>query len=318
MNPAPRHYFYAIMKKNRLSQHCGGIEAGGTKFVCAVGSGPQDLRNEVRFPTTTPEETLDRAVAYFREQRRGQPLTAIGIGSFGPVDARRGSPTFGYITTTPKPGWANTDFAGRLERALGLPVYFDTDTNAAALGEHTWGAARNLHDFLYLTVGTGIGGGAMTNGLLLHGFNHIEAGHIRVPHDRERDPFPGNCPFHGDCLEGLASGPALEERWNRRAETLPPEHPAWELEAEYLAHAAVNFLLTLAPQRIIMGGGVMEQRQLFPLIRQKVSRLLNNYLQLPEIAAHLDQYIVPPELGNRAGILGAIALAQKGGNGGER
>lgn len=306
------------MKKKPLSPRCGGIEAGGSKFVCAVGSGPQDLRNEVRFPTAAPEETLDRAVAYFREQHRERPLTAIGVGSFGPVDARRGSPTFGYITTTPKPGWANTDFAGRLERALGLPVYFDTDVNAAAFGEHTWGAARNLHDFLYLTVGTGVGGGAMANGRLLHGFNHIEAGHIRVPHDRDRDPFPGNCPFHGDCLEGLASGPALEQRWGCRAETLPPEHPAWELEAEYLAHAAVNFLLTLAPQRIILGGGVMEQRQLFPLIRQKVSRLLNNYIPLPEIAAHLDQYIVPPELGNRAGILGAIALAQKGGNGGER
>lgn len=300
------------MKKNTLTRCYGGVEAGGSKFVCAIGSGPQDLRHEIRFPTTTPEETLERVIAYFREQCRQQPLSAIGVGSFGPVDARRGSPTFGYITSTPKPGWANTDFAGALERALELPVYFDTDVNAAALGEHTWGVARKLQDFLYLTVGTGIGGGVVANGRLLHGFNHIEPGHIRIPHDRKRDPFPGNCPFHGDCLEGLACGPALEQRWGRRPESLPPEHPAWELEAEYLAHAAVNFLLTLAPQRIIIGGGVMEQRQLFPLLRQKVSRLLNHYLQLPEILEQLDQYIVPPQLGNRAGILGAIALAKKG------
>ncbi len=290
----------------------GGIEAGGTKFVCAVGSGPEDLRGETRFPTTTPEETLNRAIAFFRQQQAtlDEPLTAIGVAAFGPLDPDPDSPTFGFITTTPKPGWANTDFAGVIRRALRLPGGFDTDGNGAALAEQRWGAAPGLDPFVYLTIGTGIGGGGMAAGRLLHGLLHPEMGHLRVPHDRQADPFPGSCPFHGDCLEGLASGPALEQRWGRQAETLPPDHPAWALEARYLALGLVNIILTLAPQRIILGGGVMQQPLLFPLVRREVQKLLNGYIHAPEILERIDNYIVPPALGNRAGVLGAIALAQ--------
>lgn len=288
----------------------GGIEAGGTKFVCAVGTDPNDLRAETRFPTTTPEETIGQAIAFFEEQARQEPLAAIGISSFGPVDPNPNSPTFGYITTTPKPGWAHTDFAGFIGRALGVPVGFDTDVNGAALGEHRWGAAQGLDTFIYLTIGTGLGGGGMVNGKLIHGLIHPEMGHIRPPRHPD-DDYPGACPFHGDCFEGMAAGPALEGRWGQRGETLPIDHPAWEIEAHYLAMGLVNFICTLSPQRIIMGGGVMEQTQLFPLIRQKVQALLNGYVQSPSILEQIDEYIVPPGLGKRAGVLGAIALAQQ-------
>jgi fructokinase len=287
----------------------GGIEAGGTKFVCAVGTGPDNLRAEVRFPTTTPEETFGRAIQFFQQQEK-ESLTAIGIASFGPVDLNPDSPTFGYITDTPKPGWAHTDFAGRIRRALGVPVGFDTDVNVAALGEYRWGAAQGLDTFIYLTIGTGIGGGGMVNGKLIHGLVHPEMGHIRIPHDRGRDPYPGSCPYHGDCLEGLAAGPALEERWGQRGEALPADHPAWPLEADYLAFGLVNIICVLSPQRIIIGGGVMQQPQLFPLVRQRVQELLNNYLPVPAILDHIDDYIVPPGLGDRAGVLGAMALAE--------
>lgn len=286
----------------------GGIEAGGTKFVCAVGAGPDDVRAQVRFPTTTPAETIGQAVAFFRQRR---PLASIGIGSFGPLDPDPASPAFGRITSTPKPGWAHTDVVGMIRQALNIPVGFDTDVNVAALGEHRWGAARGLSTFIYLTIGTGIGGGGMMNGRLMHGLIHPEMGHIRIPHDREADPFDGACPYHGDCLEGLAAGPALEQRWGQLPETLPADHPVWELEAHYLALALTNFICTLSPQRIVMGGGVMEQAQLFPLIRQKVQQLLSGYVQAPQILEEIDGYIVPPVLGRRAGVLGAIALAQQ-------
>lgn len=286
----------------------GGIEAGGTKFVCAVGSGPADLCAEVRFATTSPEETIARAIEFFR--RQPEPLAAAGIASFGPLDPDPASPTFGYVTTTPKPGWAHTDFAGAIGRALGVPVGFDTDVNGAALGEHRWGAAQGLDTFIYLTIGTGIGGGGMANGKLLHGLMHPEMGHIRVPHDPQRDPFPGCCPYHGDCLEGLAAGPALEQRWGQRGEALPADHPAWALEAHYLALGLVSYICTLSPQRIIVGGGIMEQPQLLPLVRRKVQELLNDYVQVPQVTERIDEYIVRPALGSRAGVLGAIALAQ--------
>jgi len=286
----------------------GGIEAGGTKFVCAVGTGPDDLWAEVRFPSTTPEETIGQAIQFFQQQK--EPLAAIGIASFGPLDPNPDSPTFGYITTTPKPGWAHTDLAGPIRRALGVPVGFDTDVNVAALGEHRWGAAQGLDTFIYLTVGTGIGGGGMVNGKLIHGLMHPEMGHIRIPHDRDRDPYTGFCPYHGDCLEGLAAGPALEGRWGQRGETLPADHPAWLLEADYLAFGLVNIICILSPQRIILGGGVMQQRQLFPLVRRRVRELLNGYIPVPAILDQIDDYIVPPGLGDRSGVLGAIALAQ--------
>jgi fructokinase len=188
----------------------GGIESGGTKWQCAVGTGPDDVRAAVTIPTTSPEETIARTVEFFRQSG---PVAAIGIGSFGPIDRRPGSPTWGHVTTTPKPGWAHVDLAGEIGRRLALPVAFDTDVNAAALGEHRWGAARGLDTFCYITVGTGIGGGAVVGGRLLHGLLHPEFGHLRIPHDLEEDPFAGSCPYHGDCWEGLASGTALEGRW---------------------------------------------------------------------------------------------------------
>jgi len=290
----------------------GGIEAGGTKFVCAVGSGPDDIVDEIRFPTTAPKETIGQAIEFFRGVvAGGATLRAVGIAAFGPVDPNPRSPTWGYITSTPKAGWGNTDFAGVVRSALGVPAGFDTDVNGAALGEGTWGAAQGLDTFVYLTVGTGIGGGTMVEGRLLHGLMHTEMGHIRLPHDFDIDPFPGNCPFHDDCFEGLANGPAMEARWGQRAETLPSDHPAWALEAHYLGLACANFVVTLCPQRIILGGGVMQQAHLFPLIRREVQTLLNGYVQVPEILHDIDAYIVPPGLGNRAGVLGAIALAMQ-------
>jgi len=289
----------------------GGIEAGGTKFLCAVGTGPDDVRAEVRFPTTTPDETIGRTVDFFAGQAKGAELAAIGIGSFGPVDPDPASTTFGFITTTPKPGWQDVDFAGAVARALDVPVGLDTDVNVAALGEHRWGAARDLHTFIYLTVGTGIGGGGLVGGKPMHGLVHPEMGHVRVPHDWEVDAFPGSCPFHGDCLEGLASGPALAQRWGQPAETLPPDHGAWPLEARYLALAVVSYICILSPQRVILGGGVMDRQQLFALVRADVQDLLNGYIKSPAITEHIDSYIVPPGLKQRAGVLGAIALAEQ-------
>ena len=284
----------------------GGIEAGGTKFVCAVGTNPEDLGNVKRIPTTTPAETLGQVINFFREQKG---LSAVGIATFGPVDLNHNSPTYGYITTTPKPGWAFADLAGVVGRALNVPVGFDTDVNGAGLGENQWGAAQGLDNFIYLTIGTGIGGGGMVNGKLMHGMVHPEMGHIRLPHDKKADPYHGHCPFHGDCFEGLASGPALQERWGQLAETLPDNHPGWAIEAHYLSLAVNDFVCTLSPQKVILGGGVMEQPQLFPMIRQNVQKLLNGYVQSQEILKDIDSYIVPPKLGKRAGILGAIALA---------
>jgi fructokinase len=285
----------------------GGLEAGGTKWVCAIGTGPDDIRATTRLATTTPQGTLARAVAFFTPYR--DRLAGLGIGSFGPLDLQPASPTFGWITSTPKPGWAQTDLVGVLHQALEVPIALDTDVNAAAFGEFHWGAAYGLDTFLYMTVGTGLGGGAMVNGRLLHGLLHPEMGHLRIPHDWQADAFAGTCPYHGDCLEGLAAGPALAARWSQAGETLLDDHPAWALEAHYLALGLVAVICTLMPQRIIMGGGVMQQSQLFPLIQHEVQQLLNGYIQAPALASHIESYIVPPALGERAGVLGALALA---------
>jgi fructokinase len=290
----------------------GGIEAGGTKFICAVGTSPEDIRAEIRFPTSQPAETLPKAIEFFKEQeKKFGRLSSVGIASFGPVDPDPNSPLFGYATSTPKPGWANTDIVGPVQKALDLPVGFDTDVNGAALGEWRWGAAQGLNTFVYLTIGTGIGGGAMVNGEPVHGMLHPEMGHILVPHDWQADPFPGVCPYHGDCLEGLATGPSVEKRWGQRGETLPVDHPAWQLEAHYIALAVVNYILVLSPQRVILGGGVMQQMQLFPPIRAEVQKLLNGYVRTPQILEKTDEYIVAPGLGGRAGVMGAIALAYR-------
>jgi len=287
----------------------GAIEAGGSKFVCGVGNGPEDVKT-IQIPTTSPEATTTSAIGFLR-QCGSTELQAVGIGSFGPIDLHRGSPTFGHITTTPKAGWENYDLAGAVREALRLPVGFDTDVNAAALGEARWGAAQGLSDFIYATIGTGIGGGAMVHGRVLHGLVHPEMGHIRIPHDWEKDPYPGCCPFHGDCLEGLASGPAIEARWGVPAPDLPADHPGWALEAHYLALALVNWVCTLSPQRILLGGGVMRHSPLFEMIRREFALLLQGYIRAGELTQRLDQYVIPPQLGNRAGVLGALVLAQQ-------
>jgi fructokinase len=287
----------------------GAIEAGGTKFICAVGSDPADLVI-AQLPTISPEITTGQAIDFLQKNSQGR-LQAVGIGSFGPVDLSPSSPTFGYITSTPKTSWQHFDFVGAVRRALDVPIGFDTDVNAAALGEGRWGAAQCISDFVYLTVGTGIGGGVVVNGEILHGLVHPEMGHIRIPHDRQRDPYPGCCPFHNDCLEGLASGPAIQKRWGKAGPDLPKEHPAWTLEAHYLALGLANWVCTLSPQRIVLGGGVMQQHWLFPSIRSELIRLLNGYVQSRELTENLDHYVVPAKLGNRAGIAGAVVLAQQ-------
>lgn len=277
----------------------GGIEAGGSKWECAIGAGPDDLRATETIATTTPAETIERVITFFD---RGGPIAAVGIGSFGPIDPHPESATWGYITSTPKPGWAHTDVAGEIGRRLGVPVAFDTDVNAAALGEHRWGAAQGHDTFSYITVGTGIGGGGMVGGNLMHGLVHPEVGHLRIPHDRDRDPFGGVCPFHGDCLEGLASGRAIEARWGRPPDELNGDRSVWELQAHYLALGLVAVICVLSPERILLGGGVMREPTLLPLIQAQVARLMNGYQESARIML--------PALAPRSGVLGAIALAE--------
>ncbi|MEL7626607.1 MAG: ROK family protein [Anaerolineaceae bacterium] len=289
----------------------GSIEGGGTKFVCAVIDQENQILVENRIPTTTPAQTLGACLDFFKQQGALLGgLTALGIACFGPLAARRGSPDYGQILATPKPGWAFTDVAGFFEQGLGIPVGFDTDVNGAALAESFWGAGQGLSDVVYFTIGTGIGGGAMVNGQLLHGLMHPEMGHTRIPRIAGDESFAGNCPFHGDCFEGLASGPAMKARWGVPAETLEPGHPAWELEAGYIALAMQGVVCTLAPQRIILGGGVMNADFMFPMIRQKTLEYLNGYIHVPEILERIDEYIVPPGLGIRSGILGGKALGE--------
>jgi fructokinase len=290
----------------------GSIEAGGTKFNCIVASGPDDIRAETRISTTTPAETLGQVVDFFQSfcSSSKEKLAAVGIACFGPLDLDLTSPTYGFITTTPKPGWAMIDVAAFIQRTLQAPVAIDTDVNAAAVGEGVWGAAQGLSDFIYFTIGTGIGGGPVSHGKPIHGLIHPEMGHIRMPHDWIADPYQGYCSYHGDCFEGLASGPAIKERWGQSAETLPLSHPGWDLEAQYIAQAMQTFICALSPQRIILGGGVMQQGHLFPIIHRKVLSYLKGYLQSSSIIDHIDSYIVPPGLGNRAGVLGGLALAQ--------
>lgn len=285
----------------------GCIEAGGTKFVCGVGTGPDDLRLG-SFPTSSPAATIETVGSFFRDNVT-EGLSAVGIGSFGLVDLHPESPTFGYITSTPKLDWQLFDFAGAVRRTLGVPVGFDTDVNAAAIGEARWGAGQGIPNFLYLTVGTGIGGGAVVHGDVVHGLLHPEMGHIRIPHDLAKDPYPGGCPYHQDCLEGLACGPAMEARWGVPARELPVDHPGWALEAHYLALGLVTWVCTLSPERILIGGGVMQNQHLFPLVRRELARLLNGYIQASALRDDIEHYVVPPQLGNRAGVLGALILA---------
>lgn len=290
----------------------GGVEAGGTKFVCCVASGPNQIVEEVRFATTTPDETLKKVVQFFQPYVDAGKVKTIGVGCFGPLDLDPESPTYGFITATPKIHWSNTDVRGTLRRHLAnAGVAIDSDVNAAAVGEHVWGASRGQDPSLYLTIGTGIGGGYLKDGKPLIGLQNLEMGHIRIPHNQELDPFEGSCPFHGDCFEGLASGPAIEKRLGMAGAIVPESDPFWDLEVEYIASALMNYILTLSPRKIVLGGGVMQRSFLLPKIRNRVCVLLNDYVTSKVILENIDQYIVPPGLGNQAGSMGAIAMAMR-------
>lgn len=298
--------------KNNSTPLYGAIEGGGTKFICAVGSGPNNIRAEARFETTTPEETMKQVVDFFKQEEVNfGELSAIGFACFGPLDPNPASPTFGFILPTPKPGWSNADVVGMLRKHFNVPIAFDTDVNGAAFGEWRWGKAQGLQTFIYLTVGTGIGGGAYVEGNLLHGLIHPEMGHILIKHDFEKDPFEGICPFHKDCFEGLASGVAIEKRWGQRGGTLPADHPAWDIEAEYIAQALTNYSLIFSPQRIIIGGGVGTLPHLLSRVQKRTSEFINGYIQSPALLENIETFIVHPGLDNRSGMLGAIALAEQ-------
>ncbi|MEH7119189.1 ROK family protein [Neobacillus vireti] len=280
----------------------GAIEAGGTKFVCAVGDEKGKIVDRIQIPTTTPEETIPKVIGFFKQY----PVQAIGIGSFGPIDVNRESSTYGYITSTPKPGWRDYPLVQTFQAAFDVPIGFHTDVNEAALGEATFGAAKGLDSCLYITVGTGIGAGALVQGRLLEGHSHPEMGHILVRRHPE-DRYQGRCPYHGDCLEGLAAGPAIEERWGEKGVRLSDREEVWELEGYYIAQALMQYSLILSPKKIILGGGVMKQKQVFPFIYQYLGDFLLDYVSLPE----LSEYIVSPGLGDDAGITGGLLLAQQ-------
>jgi fructokinase len=284
----------------------GGVETGGTWCVCALGTGPDDLLAHENFPTTSPHETLDRIAAFF--EAHPSPA-AVGVGSFGPVDLDPDSATWGSVTTTPKPDWQHTPVAPVLRERLGVPVAFDTDVTAAAIAEHRWGAGRALPSLCYLTVGTGIGAGLVIDGRPVRGLVHPEVGHLRIPHDRARDPFPGVCPVHGDCWEGLASGTALAERWGAPPEELGDDHPAWPLEADYVALGILSIVSVASPHRVIAGGGVMDRGPMIGAVRDRLRDLNGGYLATPLLGERIDEYVVPPALGDDAGVLGALALA---------
>jgi fructokinase len=294
------------------------VEAGGTKFVLGLIDVPDDGRSKPgilwreSIPTTSPAETLSKAGDLILRAGRshGRP-ERMGIGCFGPVELRPGHADWGHVTSTPKPGWRGVDVAGPLGSALGLKAAFDTDVNAAAAGEQRWGAGRGLSDFIYMTIGTGIGGGVVSGGALVHGAAHPELGHVRIAKEAS-DSYAGHCPFHGPCFEGLACGPALAARWGKSGEELGEGHPAWELEATYLARAFAAYTCVLAPERILMGGGI----GLRPGLAERVAVLLGKelagyfgYLDSPEALA---SFVRRPELGGEAGLFGAAALALAG------
>lgn len=295
----------------------GAIEAGGTKFVCGLldadcsDYGKPSLLGRVSVPTTTPAETLAASLKYFNEATASLgigKLDGVGIACFGPVDLRLSSPTWGYITSTPKAGWQDTSVAGFFRDGLGVPVAFDTDVNAAAYGEYLWGAAKGLKDFIYMTVGTGIGGGVFSNGSVVHGLQHPELGHVKIQREAE-DGYPGMCPYHRDCLEGMAAGPAIGARWKARAEELGADHQAWELEARYLAKAFAAYTFVLSPERILMGGGVGLRPGLAERVATCVGEELGGYIHALTDPARLAAYIARPLLGPDAGLFGAAALA---------
>ena len=281
----------------------GGIEAGGTKMVCAVGKDDGTILDRVTFPTRQPEETFSDLIGYFKKW----DIEALGIGCFGPIDLNVESKTYGYITKTPKKGWENCNIVGTFKNELGIPVGFDTDVNGAVLAEVTWGAAKGLSHAIYITIGTGVGVGVYLNGALLHGLVHPEGGHMLIAKD-SKDTYEGCCPFHKNCVESLASGTAIEGRWGKKAALLAGQDYVWQLEAYYIAQAIVNYIMVYSPQKIILWGGVMHQERLFALVRENVKVLLNGYIAHEMVKESIAEYIVPPALGENPGIMGAIKL----------
>jgi fructokinase len=287
----------------------GAVEAGGTKFICLAGRGPHDIVAERHIATTSPEQTLRQVVDFFKGLNRHNQLQTIGIGSFGPLDLDANSPSYGYITATPKEDWSNVDIRGVISRALNVPVTIDTDVNAAALAEGRWGIAAGCDNFVYITIGTGIGGGAVIDGKVRHGLNHLEMGHMLIKHDLKLDPFKGCCRFHTDCLEGLASGAAINLRYGRPAESLYAKTEVWELEADYIAQGIVNIIYLLSPQKIILGGGVMKFPALLKMVQNQVLRLINGYLA-GNLVDNIAENITAAGLGEKSGVLGALLLAK--------
>ena len=290
-------------------QYFGAIEAGGTKFVCAIGNEKGKILKKIVIPTKHPKETICQVIDFFEESRS---LSAIGIACFGPIDVNQKSKNYGKITTTPKIEWKNYNIVKTFKNHFKLPIGFDTDVNGAALGEHSFGAAKNLDTFIYITVGTGIGVGGMVSSRLIHGLIHPEMGHIFIPKSKN-DKFKGICPYHKDkCLEGLASGPAMHKRWKTKSlHLLNEKHIAWEMESNYLALAIANWIMCISPQLVIIGGGVMSHENLLPKIRKKIQIHLNGYLNHPYIVSEkINDYIVKPFLKENSGIMGAISLAK--------
>jgi fructokinase len=286
-----------------------GVELGGTKCVAILARGPKDVLAKTTVSTTSPQETLGRIEGVLLDWKTSHGFDALGIASFGPIDLDRKSPTFGHMLATTKPGWAGADVAPRLERSTGVPTALDTDVNGAALAEINWGAGRGLEDFAYITVGTGVGVGLIVNGKPTRGFGHCELGHVRVPR-LPGDQWPGSCSFHGDCVEGLASGTALKARLGDRLEELEPDDPVWESVAWTLAQLCHAIVAAAAPRRIAIGGGVIDrQPHLLGLIQKKLVESLNGYVSLPTDG----DYVRAPELGSDAGPMGAIALAMTAG-----
>ncbi|WP_422061577.1 ROK family protein [Sphingopyxis sp.] len=280
------------------------IEAGGTKFIVGVGDASRRIDARTRIDTTRPEETIPAAIDWLRQQ--GSRYSAVGIASFGPLDLDRASPTWGHITRTTKPHWSNADVAGPVGRALGCRVAIDTDVNGAALAEWMWGAGQGTGSTLYLTVGTGVGGGAVVGGRLVHGIGHPEMGHIRMPRHPADLGFAGHCPFHGDCLEGLAAGPSIIARWGASLSDLPADHEGHEIIAWYLAQAVQTFQAILEPARIVLGGGVMATPRLLDRVRRMAVAASAGYFSGDPAAV-----IVPPALGDDTGLLGALALVEQ-------
>lgn len=283
----------------------GALEAGGTKMVCAIGNEKGEIFEKISIPTKTPETTMPEMIQWFKAKK----IEALGIGCFGPIDPDKDSPTYGYITSTPKLAWKDYNIVGAFEEQLCCPVGFDTDVNGSALGEVTFGQAKGKKNIVYLTVGTGIGAGVYAEGKLLHGMLHPEAGHILMRR-REDDHYEGKCPYHKTCLEGLAAGPAIEERWGKKGIELQDRDEVWDLEAYYLAQALTDYILILAPQLIILGGGVMHQEQLFTRIRSYVKEMLDGYIKTKELE-DIDHYIVPASLHDDQGIMGALELGRR-------